>query len=121
MIGVDIVEIKRIERAMEMSQFLTRICTDEEREFLRTKNFAPQTVAGIYAAKEAVSKAIGTGLGEGVGFHDIEVSHDQLGRPTVIFHGIAKSKVEEQGGGRAVLSISHEKDYAVAMCLIHRV
>ena len=86
--GIDIVEIARIEEALKNPRFLQKTLTETEREYVKKKTgrlgdsevFPVATVAGIFAAKEAVSKAIGVGLLKGIGFFDIEIDGDFAGR-----------------------------------------
>ncbi len=117
MIGVDIVEIARIEKALKLQGFLTRMFTEAEREYLMERGFPSQTVAGMFCAKEAVAKALGTGLSHGVAICDIEVLHNEDNMPAIhLYHGAA-ARAEELGLGEIQVSISHEKNYAVAVCL----
>lgn len=112
-IGVDIVGIDRIRSSFERygDRFLRRILTDAEAERCLAKPDPVASLAGRFAAKEAVSKALGTGISHGLSWHDIEISNDAAGKPvaTVRF------------GGRTVavkLSISHDRHSAVAMAVI---
>lgn len=117
MIGVDIVEIARIEKALKLQGFLTRMFTEAEREYLMQNGFQAQTVAGMFCAKEAVAKALGTGLSHGVAICDIEVLHNEDNMPTIhLYHGAA-ARAEELGLCEIQVSISHEKNYAVAVCM----
>ncbi len=120
MIGIDIVEVKRIEKAMKYQGFLTKLFTENEREYLRGRGFSVQTVAGMYAAKEAVAKALGTGIAEGIGTQDIEIMHDSLGKPYAVLYRKAQQKMEEKQLSGMELSISHEKSYAVSVCMGRR-
>ncbi len=115
-IGCDIIEIDRIKDAMKRKSFLEKLFTEREMEYLLKKNLAPETVAGSFAAKEAVSKALGTGI-SGFSFRDIEILHDWKGRPyAVLSHG-AKELLESFGKSIFV-SISHSTEYAVAYAVI---
>lgn len=100
------VKIKRIEELLEKfgDKFLKRIFTEEEIEYIQEKQYSANTVAGMYASKEAVSKALGTGIGE-VGFRDINIKHIPY-------------PVAEVGERVFELSISHDGDYAVAVCML---
>ncbi len=104
--GIDIVEIKRIKKSLEKNDgFLSRVFTDKEVEYIREKNYRGETVAGMFAAKEAYSKFLGTGF-SGISLKDIEVHHNEKCKPYIVFKGI---KVN------ADLSISHSDDNAVAV------
>lgn len=113
-IGVDIIEIDRIEKAMNKTdRFLTRLFTERERAYFMTKNMKAESVAGNFAAKEAVVKALGTGL-RGFQWTDIEILRDELGKPVVYLHNGADQTAKDLGVSQIMLSISHCKTYAVA-------
>lgn len=111
--GVDIVELERISSALERfgERFLKRVYTEREREYCRGR--IPQ-LAGRFAAKEAVMKAFGTGL-YGIGWRDVEVVRLRGRRPEVEIHGRGLVIYERQGIMQLSLSISHSRDYAVAL------
>jgi len=117
MIGIDIVEIQRIENIMQYQGFLTKCFTENEREYIKAKNFAPSTVAGIFAAKESVAKALGTGFTDKIFISDIEVLHDKLERPYAVLTNGANEKLAALGFFKVAVSISHERHYAVAMAM----
>jgi holo-[acyl-carrier protein] synthase len=108
-VGLDLVEVERIAGAMKNPSFLDRILTRAEREAIRT----PLRVAGRWAAKEAVAKAVGLHLS----WHDVEILNDALGAPVVtITHPDFKSdKV------RIHLSITHEKGHAAAVAIVEEI
>jgi holo-[acyl-carrier protein] synthase len=115
-IGTDIVECDRIAEmlAKHSEEFLRRVFTDGEREYC-TRHRKPVThLAGRWAAKEAVLKALGTGWSRGIGRRDVEVLRDAAGRPSVALHGAAASIAAECGIARVLLSISHCDSHAVA-------
>ena len=115
--GVDIVELDRIRRVLERhgGRFLTRIYTSEE--IARYGERLPE-LAARFAAKEAVSKALGVGLNHmsahGIGWREVEVLPDPLGKPVVHLSGRAQLLAEEQDLGEWAISLSHSRDYAVA-------
>jgi len=111
-VGVDIIEIERIEEAMARwgERFLHRIYTDGELHICR--NRAP-ALALRFAAKEAVMKALGTGT-KGVGWRDIEVLSNSDGKPLVYLHGRAQKKAADLGLGELAISLSHSRNYAIA-------
>lgn len=113
--GVDIVEISRIEKLIEDNRdaFLNKVFMDSEIEYIKLRKYNCQTVAGLYAAKEAVSKLLGTGIGK-VNFKHIEINHDKIGRPYVVLHRKAKEISQALMIKDIGISISHEKEYAVA-------
>jgi len=111
-VGVDIIEIYRIERVAARwgERFLKRVYTEAELDIC--KNRAP-ALAVRFAAKEAVMKALGTGI-RGVGWREIEVLSNSDGKPLVYLHGGAKRKAEELGMGELGISLSHSEKYAIA-------
>jgi holo-[acyl-carrier protein] synthase len=119
-IGTDIIEIDRIGKALINKGFLHKNFTEKEIEyFLRRKNMC-EVVAGNFAAKEAVSKALGTGF-RGFGLIDIEVLRDELGKPKVNLYGQAKSIADKGGETKIHISISHNKTQAIAYCIIEAI
>ena len=108
-----------MERAIARESFLARVYTEDERAYLDAKGKTrTQSAAAMFAAKEAVSKALGTGMSGGVCFDQIEVTHDALGAPGVRLHGAAQERLLALGGGRVLLSLSHEGDMAIAFAVI---
>jgi holo-[acyl-carrier protein] synthase len=112
-VGVDIIEIDRIEEAALSWQgsFLKRIYTEAELESSGNK---PSSLAARFAAKEAVMKALGTGA-KGLGWKDIEVLSNSDGAPFVRLHGRAYDKAKEIGMSQFAISMSHSRRYAIAM------
>lgn len=109
-IGIDIIEISRVRDMIErQSKFIDRILTPKEKQWYEalSSNRKVEFLAGRFAAKEAFSKANGTGIGRELSFLDIEIESDPSGKPF-----IAKPKVQSH------LSISHSREYAVAQVLI---
>jgi holo-[acyl-carrier protein] synthase len=114
-IGTDIVEIQRIRAIIKRRGhvFISRIFTIAEREYCSRANDSTVRFAGRFAAKEAVLKALGTGL-RGVRWQDVEITRNDEGKPSVRLHGGAAQSAEKQGVTRIYLTISHSRDYAVA-------
>ncbi len=118
--GIDIVAVDRIRRLYERhgERFLRHLLTADERlAALSLTNPVPR-LAGRFAAKEAVMKALGTGWTGGVNFVQIEVVNTPVGAPGVRLSGTAQQRYEELGGRRWHLSISHERDMAVAQAIL---
>lgn len=116
-VGTDIVEIRRIKNAIESNdKFLEKIFTSAELEYLKKRNLRAEYVAGRFAAKEAVAKALGTGF-RGFEFKDIEIDRTTLGKPIVILKGKAKLIAKKEGEYNIHLSISHGVDSAVAYAI----
>lgn len=118
-VGVDIIEISRISATVERwgDRFLHRIYTQQELDYCRGR--APQ-LAARFAAKEAVMKALGTGV-RGVGWRDIEVVRQRGRAPTVRLHGRAAEVGERLAVTQIALSISHSKEYAVVSVVMEAV
>jgi holo-[acyl-carrier protein] synthase len=112
-LGIDIIRVDRIRRSLERfgARFTNRVLTPSERRYVRDR---PETMAGRWAAKEAVSKVLGLGV-RGIGWRDIEIERLPTGQPAVRLHGRAAARAEQLGMGRIAVSITHESDYAVAM------
>ena len=112
-LGIDIVRVARIRDTLARfgARFSHRVLTAAERRYVRDR---PETMAGRWAAKEAVSKVLGLGV-RGIGWQDIEVERLPTGQPAVRLHGRAAVRAEQLGMARIALSISHESDYAVAI------
>lgn len=119
-IGTDIVEIGRIEQvlARQGEAFLARVLTPAEIQQYRDRNSRPDFVAKRFAAKEAVAKALGTGIGRGVSFQDIEISNNNDGAPLVTLGGGALEVLQRLGGNEVLLSIADEQHYALGYALI---
>lgn len=114
--GIDIIEIERISKAIENQKFIERIFTKDEIKYFNTINNNIYTIAGSFAAKEAIVKALGTGL-RGFKWVDVEITRNELGKPLVTLYRNAKNIAEEKGITKIELSISHCKEYAVAQAI----
>jgi len=116
-VGVDLVELDRIRRVASRygEQFLARIYTPDE--LARYRDRLPE-LAVRFAAKEAVSKALGVGMNhisaQGIGWQDVEILPDPRGKPLVHLSGRAQALAEEQGLHKWAISLSHGRDYALA-------
>mgnify|MGYP005863719827 FL=1 len=119
-VGTDIVSIKRIEKAILMhKEFAKRILTEKELLFFFEKKSSPSFLAGRFAAKEAMLKALGTGLSRGIKFKDIEINYKNK-IPTILLKGEALKQFNLLNGSKIFLSISHEKEYAIAFVVIEK-
>ena len=113
-IGTDIIEIKRVKKAIARSpRFVERLFTEQELEYYKKKDMKAQHIAGGFSAKEAVLKALGTGL-RGFKWKDIEILRGSVGKPIVRFGGNVKQFMEDNGIGIIHVTISHSKDFATA-------
>ena len=114
-IGTDLIDVARIARAAHNPRFLMRIYTQAERERILSRG--EQTAAGLFAAKEACAKALGTGF-RGFFASDIEILNDALGKPFVVLHGGAQARYEAMGAKRIHVAITHAGGFAQAFCVI---
>ncbi|WAM32279.1 holo-ACP synthase [Caldicellulosiruptor naganoensis] len=117
-VGVDIVEVERFKSMKRFDKFLKRVFTQRELEYISSKNYNIQTIAGYFAAKEAVAKALSTGVV--FGFKDIEIQKDKNGCPRVILYNKAKEICENLKIKNIVLSISHQRLVAVACAVAEK-
>ena len=121
-IGVDIIEIGRVRQAIRNNKnFLSKLFTEREIDYFISRNMNSEVIAGNFAAKEAVSKALGTGM-RGFSFKDIEILRNELGKPEVILHNganlIGNKLVENNNSLRVHLSISHNNSSAIAYSVL---
>lgn len=117
-IGIDIIEIDRIEKVLERTpRFLERNFTEKEIEYFKANNLRSESIAGNFATKEAISKAIGTGI-RGFNLKDIEILRDDLGKPIVNTYNNLNDICIKYSVKEIKVSISHSENYAVANCLI---
>ena len=114
-IGVDIIEIERVRQAIQNNKnFLSKLFTEREIDYFISRNMNSEVIAGNFAAKEAVSKALGTGI-RGFSFKDIEILRNELGKPEVILHSGANLIGNKL---RVHLSISHNNSSAIAYSVL---
>ena len=116
-IGTDIVQVNRIEKVIKRTKcFIDKAFTDKEIEYIRKKNNNSQTIAGYFAAKEAMAKALGTGF-RGVGLRDIEIINDSLGKPSIRISDKIE-KILQCQNYNIFLSISHTNENAIAFVVL---
>ena len=115
-IGIDVVEVERIEAAIAHlgDAFIDRLFTAREREYCGKQKRPALHYAARFAAKEAVSKALGTGIGGQAGWLDMEVERAESGAPKMIFTGRAADFLAAEGIAEVQVSLSHAKEYAAA-------
>ena len=123
--GIDMVRIDRLENIIDRDKrsFIDRVLTPDEQRYVfenaGSDKRTAERFAARFAAKEAAAKAIGTGLmTDGIGFTDFEVTVDELGAPEMILHGRALERAKELGMISISISLTHEGDYAAAVCSI---
>ena len=119
-IGVDIVEISRIEQAISRQgkPFIDRVFLPSEQAYCDKHRQPSRSYAARFAAKEAVAKAFGTGIGASVSWLDIEVRRTEAGAPFIVLHGTAAETAKTQGVAQILLSLSHSEHYAVANAVL---
>lgn len=118
--GIDLIETRRIQESVERfgKRFLDRIFTAAEQAYCLRKRHSAESLAARFAAKEAGSKALGTGMSRGVHWLEIEVVREPTGRPTLQFHGRAAEIAAGMGVARTALSLTHGAELAMASVLI---
>ena len=117
-IGNDIIEIERVEKAISKEGFIAKVYTQREIENIVKRGNRTETYAGIFSAKEAISKAIGTGVRE-FALTDLEILNDDLGKPYVIVSDKLNKIIQRKKKNYQIeIAISHSKKYATAMAII---
>ena len=114
-IGTDLLEISRMEKALERESFSLRVFTEEERRQARGR---VSFLAGCFAVKEAVAKCFGTGFSEGIAPDQIEVLRDERGCPFARLHGAALARFRDLGGTGIHVSISDTRTLVTAMAVL---
>ena len=118
--GIDIIEVARIAASFEKfgERFVNRILLPEEIAYCLTHRRPAPFLAVRFAAKEAVSKAFGTGIGAQVGWRDIEIRHKESGEPFVVLHGKGGQLFTARGAKKLHVSLSHTEHYAAATAIL---
>lgn len=119
-IGTDIVKVPRIKRLVKKrgDSFAQRILHKNEFEIFKKHKAAYFYLAKRFAAKEALSKALGTGIAKGISFEEIEVINNHDGKPSLILHGTALDTANKLGVKNSFISLSDEKKYAIAYVIL---
>jgi holo-[acyl-carrier protein] synthase len=118
--GVDLVECVRIQRSMDRfgDRFLHRVFTAGEIEYSMSMKFPARHLAARFAAKEAVSKAFGTGIGKAMGWRNIDIQKKPSGEPFLVLSGPAKELAAERGVTAALVTLSHTEHHAMAAVVL---
>jgi len=118
-IGVDLVECARIQRSIDRfgDRFLHRVFTDGEIEYSMSMKFPARHLAARFAAKEAVSKAFGTGIGKAMGWRNVDIRKKPSGEPFLVFSGPAQELMTQRGITSASVTLSHTEHHAIA-CIV---
>ncbi|MDQ2867819.1 MAG: holo-ACP synthase [Verrucomicrobiota bacterium] len=116
-VGVDMAEVSRIEHSLERfgERFLKRVFTQGEIAYCQSMKFPARHLAARFAAKEALSKAFGTGIGKAMGWRDIDVQKRASGEPFIVLTGGAETLGRERGLKSVWVSLTHTEHHAVAM------
>jgi holo-[acyl-carrier protein] synthase len=118
--GTDIVEIERIKTALSRTgdKLAQRILTEKEKVMFDQHHHPERFLAKRFSAKEAASKALGTGIAKGVSFQDFTILNDQQGKPLLTMNGKAAAVAQQLGVNAIHISISDEKHYATATVIL---
>jgi holo-[acyl-carrier protein] synthase len=119
-IGMDIVETKRIAESMERfgDRFLKRVFSEGEVAYAKSMMQPQLHLAARFAAKEAISKAFGTGIGHEMGWRDLEIVREPSGQPRVVLHGKAEAHAKARGVQAVHVSLSHTTEYGAASAVV---
>ena len=119
-IGVDLVECARVQHSLDRfgDRFLHRIFTEGEIAYSQSMKFPGRHLAARFAAKEALSKAFGTGIGKAMGWKDIDVHKKPSGEPFVVLEGGAKQLGADRGVTKVWITLSHTDNHAMAMIVL---
>ena len=114
-VGIDIVKIDRIEKIENIDGFLNKYFTPNEIKYINSKHNMFETVAGLYACKEAILKSLKIGIGNGINLKELEISHDSNNAPIVEIDAKLMSFLIKVNANEIKVSISHDGDYAIAI------
>ena len=119
-IGIDLVDCARIENSIERfgDRFLKRIFTEGEIAYSQSMKFPARHLAARFAAKEALSKAFGTGIGKSMGWRDLDVQKRESGEPFVVLSGGADKMAQERGVAKVWISLSHTEQTGMATIIL---
>jgi holo-[acyl-carrier protein] synthase len=119
-IGIDIIEVARVQASHERfgERFVQRILHPAEIAYCLSHKMPAPFIAARFAAKEAISKAFGTGIGASLGWHDMEVCRKESGEPFVVMHGRGIALLEKRNARTVLISLSHTQNYAAAVAIL---
>ena len=119
-VGIDIIEVARIQSSYETfgERFLNRILRAGEIQYCLSYKTPGPFLAARFAAKEAISKAFGTGIGAKLSWQDMEVARRESGEPYVILHGNGEKLLKKRGGRIVLISLSHTQEHATAVAIL---
>jgi holo-[acyl-carrier protein] synthase len=119
-VGIDIIEVARIQASFDRfgERFVNRILLPDEIRYCLSHRVPGPFLAARFAAKEAISKAFGTGIGSQLGWQDMEIGRKESGEPFVILHGPGRKLLEARGGRHVLVSLSHTQAHACAVAIL---
>ena len=119
-LGTDIIEIARIAQSIDRygERFVQRIFTADEIAYCRQHRQPAPFLAARFAAKEAISKAFGTGIGAALGWQDMEIRRKESGEPFVVLHGKGEELFAARGAKKIHISLTHTENYAAATAIL---
>jgi holo-[acyl-carrier protein] synthase len=119
-IGIDIIEVDRIAKSYERfgDRFLNRILLPGEIQYCLSHKVPGPFLAARFAAKEAISKAFGTGIGAQLSWQDMEICRKESGEPYVVLHGGGEKLLKERGARMVLISLSHTQAHAAAVAVL---
>ena len=119
-VGIDIIEVARIAASYEKfgERFLNRILLPDEIAYCQSYKQPAPFLAARFAAKEAISKAFGTGIGAQLGWQDMEIRRKDSGEPFVVLHGKGKKLFKARKAKRLLVSLSHTQNYAAVTAVL---
>ena len=119
-VGTDLIKVARIEQALEKhgDRFASRILTSDEIQLFNSASCGARYLAKRFALKEAIVKALGTGIAKGVGWQNINISNNEAGQPYAELNGMAKTVMESLGASCLNISLSDEQDYVLAFAVL---
>ena len=122
-VGIDIIEVSRIQASHERfgERFLNRILHPNEIKYCLSHKMPAPFLAARFAAKEAISKAFGTGIGAQLGWRDMEVGRKESGEPFVILHEAGQKLLQARGARVVLISLSHTQAHAAAVAILESV
>jgi holo-[acyl-carrier protein] synthase len=120
-VGIDMIEVERVGASVQRENgFKERVFSANEIAFCEARKEKAQHYAARFAAKEAFLKATGRGLGLGYSLHEVEIIHEEEGRPVIQLHGGFKEEAKRKGWSKIQVSLSHVKTMACAVVIIEQ-
>jgi len=118
--GIDIIEVERIRTSFEKfgDRFVNRILHPAEITYCLSHKDPAPFIAARFAAKEAISKAFGTGIGAALGWHDMEICRKESGEPYVVMHGKGNELLAKRNARAVLISLSHTRNYAAVVAIL---